>query len=120
MSSGRRAAVLALGLPGGDVARPVGVVERDQLAVLHGRVLPDRGRVRFPQEHASEPVPLHLSHVAYKPVQRQLRRWDRPRLAPRVVEALALEQQGHPVELEPGLEHLALGEHERWLRAARI
>src|SRR4051812_14473590 len=52
---GGRPAARALGLPGREVGRPVGVVERHQLAVLDVRVVPD-GRHRLVGERALEPA----------------------------------------------------------------
>lgn len=44
----------------------------------------------------------------------------RPRLALGVVEALALQQQGGPLPLEPGFEHGPLGQYELRLGPAGI
>ena len=42
MGPGRSATGVALGLPGGQVGFPVGIIEGDQFAVLDGGVVPDR------------------------------------------------------------------------------
>ena len=59
----RHTAVLALGRPRRQVGLPICSVERDDLAVLHRRVVPDRRSVRFPPERATEPAALYLCHV---------------------------------------------------------
>jgi hypothetical protein len=50
--------------------------------------------------------------VTDEPVQREQRGGQGPAPAILVVEAVALEQQGRAVELEPCLEHVPLAEHE--------
>jgi hypothetical protein len=53
-------------------------------------------------------------------VQRKKRGGHGSALASGVVEALALEEQGRAVELEPPLEHVALAEKVSRLDPARI
>jgi hypothetical protein len=52
---GRVPARRALGLPRCQVGVPVSVIERDHLAVLYGRVVPDAGRTGLPLEDPPEP-----------------------------------------------------------------
>jgi hypothetical protein len=71
----------------------------DELAVLDGRVGPDRRGKPVAQQHPTKPAALHLGQVTHKAMQRQLRGRHSSMLAPGVIKALALEQQGGAVKL---------------------
>ncbi len=107
-------------MPRGKVGFPVGVIERDQLAVLDGGVVPETRCVRLTEQDATEPVPLDLGHVTNQTMKRQLRGGHGSDLAAGVIESLTLEQQGRTVKLEPRLEHLPLLQDERGLAATGI
>jgi hypothetical protein len=53
----------------GHVGVPVGVVERNELAVGDGRVVPDGREVGLAQQHALEPPALDLGHVPQQTVE---------------------------------------------------
>src|SRR3954471_2188725 len=61
----------ALAFPYVEVSVPVGVVERDQLAVLHVAVQPDVRRIGGAAQRSLEPSALDLGHVPDKSVQRK-------------------------------------------------
>jgi hypothetical protein len=111
----RQPALLAFRLPGSQVGRPVGVVQRRPVRVPHLAGQKDR-LDSGPRQGALEPVAFHVGHVSHPAVQGHQRRGDRPALTLLAVKAVALEQQRGPVILQPALEHGPLGRAEHFLQ----
>ena len=109
--------LIALAAPRREVGRPVGVGHQLEVAVGVLVVVVVERRGVLAGQHATEPAPLDLGHVAHEAVEAEQRARDGPRDEPGAVEPLALQLERRPVEVEPLPQRRALGREERRIGA---